>query len=497
MKKILPEINKLQLILLFLCLFVTVKSSAQITGSLFMQPDNFYAQMYNPAFMRTDRAIEISFAGLGGFSFFNQGNFKISDLITTPSGSPVIDIENFYRNISANNYIRQDVAIPMAFVSVPLKKGTFSFYYKENVNSVLKFKKNIFEFLVNGNIEPEYQNYGTDAIKVLSSGYREFAFGYAKRKNKKTDIGIRAKLLFASAFFDANNWNYNIETAADGSFINFLAGGDGHLMLPLPVKLRADSTILSIDPDQAFLKYLTAYQNKGFAVDLGITYRINDQNTFSAAVRDLGMIWYNYKPMILTEGTRYGYIGFDWVHAIRFNEEPGYQNPLELINLVKDSIRNFWQPKVVDTGFKYAPSVKTVLNYKYDWSDNLSFGITDQSAFQKNDFQNILSLSAMQSFPNLSVFESVNLHNVSDVSIGGGIQYEAKYAQLFLATDNVIAFYHPANNKTFNITAGICILLNHEKEIKPEKQSKKGIKKRNGKISPHLPYYKDLRDLKK
>jgi hypothetical protein len=101
----------------------------------------------------------------------------------------------------------------------------------------------------------------------------------------------------------------------------------------------------------------------------------------------------------------------------------------------------------------------------------------------------------MQSWLNLSVFENINLHGASDVSVGGGIQFEGRYAQFFMATDNIIAFYHPANNKTFSITAGICILLNNKKE-KDIDASNKGIKKRKGKISPELPYYKHLRELR-
>jgi hypothetical protein len=487
--------SSLPIIFVFLSLFLNSKCFGQITGSLFMLPDNFYAQMYNPSYMRTDKAIEVSFAGLGGFSFINQGSFKISDLITTPSGSPVIDPVHFYENIGKNSFIRQNGSVPMAFVSFPAKKGVFSFYFKENVSSVLKFKKDIIEFLVNGNIEPEYKNFNTDAVKVLTSGYREFAVGYAKKINKKLDAGLHTKLLFGAAFLDADNWNYNIETFADGNQINFISGGNGHMMLPVPVRLRADSTILSIDSDEAFSKYLKNYKNPGFAVDLGINYTINEKSRFTASVRDLGMIWYNTNSMTLNEDERYGYIGFDLVNAVRIDEEPGYVNPLYLIDLVKDSIRNVWHPKVVEKGFASALATKTVLHYQYQYSDNFSFGVTNQSAFQKNNFQNVLTLTAMQSWLNLSVFENINLHGASDVSVGGGIQFEGRYAQFFMATDNIIAFYHPANNKTFSITAGICILLNNKKE-KDIDASNKGIKKRKGKISPELPYYKHLRELR-
>lgn len=486
--------QKLHLIFLFLSLLAYEMSFAQINGSLFMLPNNFYSQMYNPSYMRTDKAIEISIGGPGGLSFINQGSFKISDLITTPTGSPVLDIDNFYKNINKNNFIRQDLAVPMAFVSIPVNKGVYSFYYKENFSSVLKFKKDLIEFLVNGNIEPEYKNFNSNAIKLLTTGYREFAFGYARKLNKKLDVGIHAKLLFGAALLDADNWNYGIETSNDGSIMNFISNGYGRLMIPIPVKLRSDSTIRSVDIENAFDKYMRAYQNSGFAIDLGINYRINKKSSFSAAVRDLGAIWFGYNANRLKQNERYGFIGFDLVSAVGWPEEAGYTNPNVLIDFLKDSIRNIWQPVVEESSFISGLATKTVLHYQYLYSEKLSFGITNQAAFQKNNFQNILTVSALQSWPNFSVFENVNLHGASDVSIGGGVQYEGDFFQAFLATDNLIAFYHPANNKTFSVTAGICILLNHKKAVNLD-SDKKGMKKRKGKTSPELPYYKHLREL--
>ena len=460
-----------------------------------MLPNNFYAQMYNPAYMRTDKAIEISIAGLGGFSFINQGSFKISDLITTPAGSPVIDPENFYNNIPNNNFFRQNLSVPMAFVSVPLNKGVFSFYYKENVSSVLKFKKDVIEFLINGNNKPEYQDFNTNAMSSLTSGYREFSFGYSTKKNKKLDVGIHAKILFGAALLNADDLNFRIRTAPDGNDISFVAGGKGNLMFPLSVRLRSDSTILSFEGDKVFSKYMKEYKNPGFAIDLGLNYQINKKDKISVSVRDLGLIWYKDKSMTMNWVGEYNYIGFDLINAIRWPEEPGYVDPVRLIDLVKDSLRNTWHPKVVEESFAFGLGPKTMLHYQHDFSDFLSAGVTNQSAFKKNSFQNILTLSALQKWSYLSVFENVNIHGISDISIGGGIQYEFEYAQFFLATDNLVAFYHPANNKTFSITAGICILLNHKKE-KDFESSNKGINKRKGKISPDLPYYKNLRKLK-
>lgn len=455
-----------------------------------MLPNNFYAQMYNPSYMRTDNATEISIAGFGGFSFINQGSFKISELITTDGGQPVIDFDNFYNHVKPNNFIRQDFSIPMAFFSKPLKEGVFSFYYKENFSSVVNFKDNVIAFLVNGNLTPGYQNFNSDEMNALSMGYREFAFGYAKNLNEKLDVGLRAKLLFGAAYFNAENWIFGIETAPYGEIATLSSGGGGKLMLPVPVILNENNSINTIESDNAVLKYFGAYKNPGFAIDAGVTYYFDEKNTISLTVRDLGGIWNRFNSMNLIQGDNYDFAGFDLVSAVRYTEEPGYTEPQLLVKMEKDSVSAVYQPIVEDNKFVLAMAPKTVFHYQYLFSNKHSFGITNQSAFQKKNFLNILTLTAMQSWANLSVFENLNLHGVNDISLGGGIQYEGNFIQAFLATDNVIAFYHPANNKTFSITAGICLLLNHNKDAVT-----KSMKGRKGKISPELPYYKQLKSL--
>lgn len=478
--------QKSLIILILLNILISRNSVAQITGSLFMLPDNFYAQMYNPSYMRTDDAVAFSVAGVGGFSFINQGNFKISDLITTTSsGNPVIDFENFYNNIKTDNFFRQDFSLPMAFFSIPVKEGIFSFYYKENFSSVLKFKKDIFEFLIIGNYAPDYRYFNSDNIELLTIGYREFAFGYSKNLNKKIDVGARAKLLFGAALVDANNWNYGIGTTGNGDIVSLNSRGSGQLMLPVPVIVRSDSTLYSVEKEKAATRYLTAYQNPGIAIDLGVTFYINESSTFSAAIRDLGGIWYRHNTNNMYQDVNDNFEGFDLISAVRYPEEQGYTDPAELVALAKDNIRLVYHPVLVETGFIFKLPLKTVFHYQYLYSNKHSFGITNQSAFQRNNFQNILTLSAMQSRANLSVFENLNLHGASDISLGGGIQYEGNFIHAFLATDNVIAFYHPAANKTFSITAGICLLLNHKKDAKSS-----SMKERKGKTLPELPFYK-------
>lgn len=472
-------------ILLFAALFAGKSSLAQINGSLFMNTTNFYAQINNPSYFRTDKATAFSVAGFAGLSFVNQGNFKISEAITLDNaGNPVIDFIHFYENSKEENIIRQDVTVPVLYAGLPLNDGYFHFYYNENVTAISGIRKEALAFLSNGNLLAEYHNFSSEEIRLSGLGYREFAFGYAKPLNDLLNVGVRAKLLFGSAQADTRSWDYGVEASADGDSVTLIAGGTGQLMLPLPLNLRADNSILSVNTDGAFQKYLSAYQNPGFAFDLGFNYSKGDQHFFSAALRDLGAIWFRNQSFNVAQDESLVFTGFDLVSAIRYPEEGGYDNPGELVRIIKEDIRDVYQPVVTEAKYLYWMPVKSVLHYHYQYSSRHLFGVTSQMAFQRRNFRSVFTLSAQQKWLNFSVFENVNLQGISGVTLGGGFQYEGEYAQVFVATDNLVAIYHPAANKTFSLNFGICFLLNHKKEVNED-----NIKSERGKVSPYLPFY--------
>lgn len=93
---------------------------------------------------------------------------------------------------------------------------------------------------------------------------------------------------------------------------------------------------------------------------------------------------------------------------------------------------------------------------------------------------NKLTFSAKQKFGSLSVFESVNVHNVNSVTLGAGLQWDASFFQLFFATDNIFAFYHPANQKSFTASFGISFLLRKKEDRKRDKK---------GEYDPWRPFF--------
>lgn len=478
------------LTVLFFLLTSSVQLFGQYQGSLLMLRDNFHARMMNPSFLRDDEAIEIAVPVLGGFSFFHAANFKISDLITTrETGIPVLDFENFYQSGNTKNLTGETLYLPVFFFSKPLNRGRISFYMNEKMHAYSGFKMNAVEFALNGNIEPEYRKFSSDKIHVFGIGYRELAAGYAWRKNRKLTLGGHVKFLLGSAFIELNDWEYGVETAPEADQVILSSAGNGNMSIPVPIELSDNHRIIRVDGEGVVGRYFRSYRNPGLALDLGATFKIDKTKTFSAAVNDLGGILFHHNTVNLQQNEILTFRGFDLTNAVRYPES-GTVNPAQLFLDTKEQIRDVYRP-VADTAIRFKGlSPKIILNYTNRFTDWLSVGITNQTEFRRNFFLNLITVSAMQHGANISFFENLNFHSTGSLSIGGGFQYEARYFQVFLAAGNVMAFYHPAANKTFSLEGGLCFLLNHEKNQKPSSLKNKRGPDSKGEIYPWRPFYR-------
>jgi hypothetical protein len=456
---------------------------AQSSGSFFMLPESFQAQMMNPAFARNDEAIIVAVAGLAGGTIGNSGNFKISDLIREqPSGDMAIDLEHFYHVGSATSRISDWSSVPLFYVGIPLENGRLSFYLKEQLYSSLAVKTSAIEFFVNGNFPDKFRSFNTDELRLSAFGYREWAAGYAFNLTDRINIGIRGKLLFGVALVELDNWEYGIETSESGEEVQLTSKGRGWLSVPYSMETTNDQ-LQQINSTNAVGKYLGSYHNPGFAIDFGITYLINNRNQFSFSVADLGGIWFRHNAATINQNTSYNFSGFELSNSLDLNRDSQYVDSYDVLLNTKDSIRNVFRPAVYSSGFLKQIAAKTALHYQFNYSHNLVFGITNQTAFYGNNLFNSLSFGAKQITGSFSFFENINLHGYNDVTVGGGLLWESKFTQVVLATDNFLAVYHPADQKTFSFTVGINFLIN--KPDKPE--TSKGI------TSPNFPFYKILK----
>jgi len=454
------------------------KVFSQAAGSLFMLQENFHSQILNPSYMRNDDAIVISIVGLAGATVGNSGSFKISDIVTENQfGKKIVNFEHFYDAQNAESSIVDWSSIPVIFVGIPLREGRLNIYFKEQVQSSVNFNTTIKEFPNFGNIK----SYNTDDIVYSGMGYRELAVGYSRKINEKLSIGIRGKILFGAAFLETENWIYRVDATNNNQNLELTHKGTGKLVLPIKTKLDKKKMVRSIDGGNSVGKYLSSFHNPGLGVDLGATININEKSWLSVSATDLGAIWFRHNTLNLKQDNSYVFNADEIINYSENGNTGKYFDPYNLILKTKDDIPYLYRPYVDTTSFVQGLVAKTSVHFQYIYSDRLAFGATNQLAFYKKNILNILSVSALQKRGNFSIFESVNLYGLSTITVGGGLQYEGRFGQVFASADNLLAVYQPMKNKSFSFSFGISLLLNKPTEKKISK----------GNFSPHLPFYEN------
>ena len=479
------SINIFFIVLLILFPLLSKFSFAQINGSLYLSEKNYQAQMFNPSFMRTDGATIIAFPFFGGGTLGNSANFKLSDLIRIEeTGNPVLDFEHFYQTGNINNRINQWATLPLFYAARPWNEGMLSFYIKEQIQTSLEFNIDAFEFLLNGNTSPEFSTVNTQDMSSFSMGYKEIAFGYTKNLNEKIRLGGRFKFLFGGALIEMNDWNYGINTSEIGDVVTLTSSGEGRLVLPATLRLDEENRIQGINSEKSFRRYFTSFRNPGIAMDMGVTFNPDNQHSFTISALDFGAILFRKNAHEMTQNESYDFDGFDISHSLDAHVRNGYVSSLDIMLDTKEEIRNVYRPRANSKRFMQTVSPKTILSYQYKASQRLYFGLSNQTFFSKNRIVNITSAASKQRIQNISIFESINYFGAKDISIGAGVQWESKHTQLFLSTDNILALYHPAANKSYSISFGISLLLNHT----PEKLDKPVSK---GSTSKYLPFFRN------
>jgi hypothetical protein len=154
---------------------------------------------------------------------------------------------------------------------------------------------------------------------------------------------------------------------------------------------------------------------------------------------------------------------------------------------IKDSLRNVFKPSASPTQLFTGLSPQLNLHYRYKYTNNLFFGVTNHTVLQKSYLMNTLSFNALKQKGSFSFVGNLSLHQLSSLTFGGGVQWNTSFTQLFVFADNLMAFYHPAAQKSYALTFGMNFLLNNKNG---EAEDRKIDYSRRGKISKFLPFYK-------
>lgn len=292
-----------KIILVATLMLAVVTATAQSLNSAYFTDGYKFRHTMNPAYGNDQSYVSIP--ALGNINVRTQGDFGYDAIIKTnpvPNGNktmttflnPYIDAATALDGFSdGNNRIVGNVGVTILSAGFKAWGGYNTIEINAKAHFGVSLPYELFEFAKNtGN-----KNYNIGEINAGAVSYAEIAFGHSHQLTEQLRAGAKLKVLLGigradvkmenvqAQLSDANKWIISADAQADVSMKGFT-----YKQKTKEYKQKPGSYdyVNNMDVSGAGIGGF------GLGVDLGATYKLNDDWSFSAALLDLGFIsWSN------------------------------------------------------------------------------------------------------------------------------------------------------------------------------------------------------------
>lgn len=271
---------------------VTITSQAQNPTTYFMEGTPLRSQ-WNPA-LTPDRGY-INVPILGSWQIGTEGNISLSSVLyPKPEGgfatilSGVVPEAVALSHLKSMNRLAVGVNMNLIGFGSHTKKRNHYWAFDLNLktNADSRFPYGLFDFIKNGN-SADIANLG-----VTVESYAEAAFTYAFPITDKLYVGARAKALVGIARAKVNFDQFDAYLGEDRWYAH--ANGSIAISGTIPsIDILEDGRQIYDTSDLGDDILIPA--GYGFGLDLGATYQVLPELTLSAAINDLGALFWDKK----------------------------------------------------------------------------------------------------------------------------------------------------------------------------------------------------------
>jgi hypothetical protein len=193
--------------------------------------------------------------------------------------------------------------------------------------------------------------------------------------------------------------------------------------------------------DQNFISnYLFNRNNKGLGIDLGFNYHLNDKVLLEFSVLDLGFInWNSYTANSELAAWDYTYDGIGNPISLF-----GNGTSVDFLNdVLEDSIEESLKNNYQYSNASYSTSLRTKIyaSMEYIVDHNNFVSLSFYSSFVRKRWRRGLGIAYNYHLGNfLSATASYSIYNRSYSNLGAGISLNLGPVEIYMLTDNVLAF---------------------------------------------------------
>lgn len=487
-------------ILSLVLLAASMVAQAQQVTTLYFLENAPMRHIVNPAFQPVSKGY-IALPALGYTSFWIGNNsLTMSDLIykdpltgnTITALHPNADRAQILKRFRKVMLIDGDATTELLGFGFRVKEnGYFHFNIMERAEVGFGMPRGLFDFALGGGMHD--LNGGMNYIDLSNLGinaniYTEVGFGYSHKINEQWTVGGKLKVLLGTAHIGLTTSDFGI----DASTTEWRLHGKGDLMVAGPLDWGAVPDHINKDnfSDIEFSelvntsdwKQLIKPSGYGGAIDIGFAYKPIEQVQITAAINDLGFIYwnngFNYNASMDTTFT-----GINDLQYSDYTTADGKFDSDSLLNDVTDRLLGIVSgAEASRTGKGFARMISAKLNVGVDanfWDNRIGIGVLSKTRLYNSRIYEEVTIGAALrpcNWFNLAVSYSL-VDNGKYSNIGAGLSlmpYDG--INLTLAMDYIPTSYAhydmedgvniplPYKTKGFNLAAGITIVwgTNHK-----------------------------------
>jgi len=429
-------------------IIISIPSIAQNDRTIHLMQSIPQSNYTNPALVPMGKwyfgfpALSSLYIGYGNTAF----NYHNAIHSRSQDDSLMLDPQRVLNRMHKRNYIGVDVNEEILAFGFKAKKPKMFFTFSLSEKASVRFcmPRDLFSLLWKGNAQfldankkADFKWFGINAIQ-----YHELSLGASKEINEKLTLGVHTKLLIGlgnvrfkksdiSLYTDPSEdlaydltGNANVQVCTSIPGLTIYKNDTGYN--------RFDSIQFDFDPQ----KYLTNFKNKGFAFDLGATYKLNDKISFAASVLDLGMI--KWRTNVQNFSDKSGAVTFDGIDFVQFLWQPDSVKK-KLSQDMGDSLAKHFDLIPSEESYWAPLNTKILLTGMYNLTAKDEIGALVRCDFFNRTVHPSVTFSYNRKFFDwLYLTGSYSYYNRSFTNIGAGLAILGGPFEFYVVSDNVL-----------------------------------------------------------
>ena len=436
---------------LTLLLFTGKTADAQFDLTLYNLKPVIQTNLANPAFI-PEFQYHVGVPALSSL-YMGEGTsgVKFNQLFNTRADdSLVFDFATIVDKVKKKNNISMSSGIQWLNGGMKWKDYYFTLSISDYFDMSMFYSDDLVKLAVNGNAQYIGQNIDIAPTYLKATHYREYAFGAAWDFDSQWNFGAKAKMLFGKSNIRTKTLDAQLYTADNTYYLT----SETNMLINTSVPKSWTDPNGGVKFNSDYLFYGGSF---GLSVDLGATYKLDEQFSFSASVLDLGYIRFDRNYVNYSNNNvKWTFEGID---ALAFGDMTNDQVNDELKHIGDSLIKKF---DIKESWERYdiMMTAKIYLGGTYKLSDIETVGALVRSEIVNKNWRPSLTLSYYrQILDELGVIGSYTIINRSYTNIGAGVYYNYAPVQVYLVTDNIVGLFVPDAVKYANVHFGINLFL--------------------------------------